>query len=64
MGMPYSYAQEGYLRVNLRGDYTIRLSDIKISIDKAADSEMERQALKKKILLKLNIHEQELLDFE
>ena len=64
MGMPYSYAQEGYLRVNLRGDYMIRLSDIKISIDKAADSEMERQALKKKILLKLNIHEQELLDFE
>ncbi|MGI5920540.1 MAG: NAD(P)/FAD-dependent oxidoreductase [Syntrophomonadaceae bacterium] len=41
----------------------IRISDIKISINKAEDLEMERQALRKMILAKLNIKEKELFSF-
>ncbi len=42
----------------------VRLTDIKIRVKEAANTEMERQALKKAILSKLRINKQELLGFE
>ncbi|HNX29296.1 MAG TPA: hypothetical protein PKN87_07795 [Syntrophomonadaceae bacterium] len=41
----------------------LRLSDIKININKAADWDRERLALRQAILLRLNIREQELNDY-
>lgn len=41
----------------------IRLSDIKIAVDNITDHEKERQALKKYILSKLKIKEDDLIDF-
>jgi len=41
----------------------IRLADIKISIDKAAEPDMERLALRQLILSKLKLNERELVDF-
>lgn len=42
----------------------LRLSDLKIGIDEAADSESERQALRNRILSKLKISDKELIDFQ
>ncbi|MEN6461177.1 MAG: FAD-dependent protein [Syntrophomonas sp.] len=42
----------------------IRLSDIKIRINKASNYEMERQALRNIILSKLRINEKELIEFK
>ncbi len=47
-----------------QGVVMIRLTDIKIRVKEAANTEMERQALKKAILTRLRINEQELLGFE
>ncbi|CFX42554.1 FAD dependent protein [Syntrophomonas zehnderi OL-4] len=41
----------------------LRLSDLKIGIDKAADAETERQALRNEILIQLKISPKELIDF-
>jgi len=42
----------------------LRLSDLKIGIDKAADAETERQALRNIILSQLKISDKELIDFQ
>ena len=42
----------------------LRLSDLKIGIDKAADAETERQALRKLVLSQLKISDKELIDFQ
>ncbi|MDD3270931.1 MAG: hypothetical protein PHR04_02370, partial [Syntrophomonadaceae bacterium] len=42
----------------------LRFSDLKIEIDKAADAETERQALRNIILSQLKISDKELIDFQ
>ena len=42
----------------------IRLTDLKIGIDEAADAETERQALRNIILSQLKISDKELIDFQ
>jgi hypothetical protein len=42
----------------------LRLSDLKIGIDTAADAETERQALRKLVLSQLKISDKELIDFQ